>query len=88
LYPRYGITTKILASYPGVVTDPDPDPEVLLQWFQKQNSPPSSVTSPLPVPLALQWRRLFTNRYFYYSLMVLVWMILFVIVVVFIVVKK
>jgi hypothetical protein len=88
LYPRYGITTKILASYPGVVTDPDPDPEVLLQWFQKQNSPPSSVTSPLPVPLALQWRRLFMNRYFYYSLMVLVWMILFIIVIVFIVVKK
>lgn len=80
LYPRYGITTKIMASYPGIAVEPDPDPEVLLLWFQDKNSPPSAITSPLRVPLSLRWQRLIKDPSLCYFFMIMIWIVLLIII--------
>jgi hypothetical protein len=35
LYPQYGLTTKIMSVYPGILTKPSPDPDHVLKWFRR-----------------------------------------------------
>jgi len=82
LYPRYGMTTKILSIYPGIVVEPDPDPEVLLRWFQHPKTPPSADTRPLPIPFFLRLQYILSNPRFYSYGMIAVWILLVILVVV------
>jgi len=42
VYFQYGITTKIMSVYPGVMRNPDPDPNDVLVWFKRGCSASSS----------------------------------------------
>lgn len=56
LYPQYGITTKIMSVYPGVLEEPDPDPELLLYWFQQPGAIASDTSKMLMDYAPLSYR--------------------------------
>lgn len=55
LHPQYGITTKIMSVYPNVVRVPDPDPEIMLNWFRSKRM--AADPRPLPIPWSVWWRQ-------------------------------
>ena len=48
LHPQYGVTTKIMAVYPNVIQNPDPDPELMLYYFRSGQM--AGDTRPIRVP--------------------------------------
>ena len=59
LYPEYGLTTKIMSVYPGVLDEPIPDPNSILEWFRKNQfvslRPLSQPFSVFPSRLYFWW---------------------------------
>lgn len=54
-YPRYGITTKIMSVYPRVLSEPDPDPDVILTWFRSKHF--VADTRPHYIPWNVWWKQ-------------------------------
>lgn len=73
LYPRYGLTTKIMSVYPGVLDEPFPDPEWILDWFMKNRFVGKnrlSVQRRRGMGLFVGWWILFLFLFFFWLLVV------------------
>jgi len=77
LYPRYGLTTKIMSVYPGVLQEPQPDPEIMLEWFRSNRF--ASSTKPLPVPWGV-WLKSKTSVFWIGVVMTLLFVYLVVVI--------
>jgi len=74
LYTNYGLTTKILSVYPGVLEEADPDPEIVLYNFNRKNYYAGAVL-PLQMPLLYKIQKQPTTLWLTVS-----WWVLFVLV--------
>lgn len=59
-YPRYGLTTKIMSVYPSVLKEPDPDPDIILDWFRFNRF--ASDTSPHMTSWSVWWKGWRNNK--------------------------